>query len=66
MRSSRTIRYSAFRAADEHDQFWPKSSLEHVLKKLLDFSDVDMLHLIEFERYLFDHVTHVEDEPFRA
>jgi hypothetical protein len=45
---------------------WPKSSLEHVLKKLLDFSDVNMLHLIEFERYLFDHVTHVEDEPSRA
>jgi len=45
---------------------WPKSSLEHVLKKLRDFFDQDVLHLIEFERYLFDHVTHVEDEPSRA
>jgi hypothetical protein len=26
------------------------------LKKLLDFFDSDMLHLFEFERFLFDHV----------
>ena len=34
-----------------------KAALEHVrIEKLLDFFDSDMLHLFEFERFLFDHV----------
>jgi hypothetical protein len=34
---------------------WP-ATLEHVPKKLLDFFDQDMLQLIDFERFLFDHM----------
>ncbi len=30
--------------------------LEHVPKKLLDFFEFDMLQLLEYERFLFDHV----------
>ena len=32
------------------------NGLEHVPKKLLDFFDQDMLQLLEFERFLPDHV----------
>jgi hypothetical protein len=34
-------------------------SSEHVPNKLLDFLDQDMLQLIDIERFLFDHISHV-------
>ncbi|MGH6846502.1 MAG: hypothetical protein ACREC0_03395 [Methylocella sp.] len=30
--------------------------LEHVPKNLIDFFDQNMLHLIEFERFIFDQM----------
>jgi hypothetical protein len=44
------------RAACGKRNFGVFAALEHVPKKLLDFFDKDMLHLFEFERFLFDHV----------
>jgi len=34
----------------------PLLPLEHVPKKLIDFSDQNMLQLFEFERFLFDQM----------